>query len=240
MRARHTLPAILLVAALGACNESPTSLPSLETQPPVTTGSGGDDATSGDVSMEMQSGGTVTETGNGMYSVEIQVRVFIGQNPAEGETVNFTVVSGGGTVSPASAVSDADGYATTTLTYPPNIENTVDASGPSGIATRTTVATYVNYRGIIRSGGTNAFSGRAGAALAEPVVIEVVDAHGAPLPNEPVHIEVLDGSVSSTDLITDANGRAGVTWTLKAQIGLNRLKFTGTDLVPHYAHAVGG
>lgn len=240
MRARHTLPAILLVAALGACSDAPTSLPPIETQPPVSIGSGGNTSTSGTVSMEMQSGGTVTPVGNGMYSVEIQVRVFVGQNPAEGETVNFTVVSGGGSVSPASAVSDADGYATTTLTYPANIENTVDASGPSGVATRTTVATYVNYRGIIRSGGTNAFNGRAGAALAEPVVIEVVDAHGAPLPNEPVHVEVLDGSVSSTDLVTDAAGRASLTWTLKAQIGLNRLKFTGTDLVPHYAHAVGG
>ena len=47
------------------------------------------------------------------------------------------------------------------------------------------------------------------------------------------------GSVTPSDVVSDADGRASVVWTLRATKGLNRVKVTGTDLVPHYAHATG-
>lgn len=49
-------------------------------------------------------------------------------NPLSGVTVNFTVTSGGGSLSPASAVTGSNGQASTTLTLGPNLgTNTVQA-----------------------------------------------------------------------------------------------------------------
>lgn len=238
MSPRNVVSLALCAAVLAACAGDPTAPIIPDTQPPVTVGTK-TDASGGGTSMEMQTGNS-TQVGEGLFSTDIQVRVFAGQDPAPGVTVNFEVKSGGGSVSPLSVVSDADGWAVTTLTYPANVENVVDATGPNDLRTRTMIATYVSYFGLIRGVGTGLISGPAGKALPDPLVVEVVDRDGKPLPAQQLHFEALEGgSLSATDVVTDANGRASVVWTLRATHGLNRVKVTGTDLVPHYAHAVG-
>ncbi|MBF2066460.1 MAG: DUF4082 domain-containing protein [Calothrix sp. C42_A2020_038] len=93
---------------------------------------------------------TITKTGGdnqtgtvgAALSNPLVVKIENGGNPQAGVTVNFTVTAGGGSVSPASAVTDANGQASTILTLgaAPGavipITNTVNASVPSiGIVT---------------------------------------------------------------------------------------------------------
>lgn len=239
MLSRHILVAFVTISFAVACNDEPTSPPFPSEETPITVGSGTQNSQGG-TSMETQSSSSVTTLSNGWFSNTITARVFNGQNPSPGQTVTFTVISGGGSVSPATAITDADGVATTTLSYPPNIENVVDATGPNDLRTRTTIATYVNYAGIIRGVGTQQLTGAKGATLSEPVVVQVVDPNGEPLQGQRLRFELLDGgSVSPNEAVTDANGRASVSWTLRATFGLNRMKVTGENLVPHYVFAVG-
>lgn len=68
-------------------------------------------------------------------------------NPQSGVTVNFAVTNGGGTVAPASAVTNASGQASTTLTLgtTANVANTVDATASNiGSVTFTARGTIAN------------------------------------------------------------------------------------------------
>jgi hypothetical protein len=94
------------------------------------------------------SGDNQTGTAGTALANALVVKVDDGNgNPQSGVTVNFTVSSGGGSVSPTSAVTNANGEASTVLTLgaPPNgalipITNTVNATA-SGIGTVTFTAT---------------------------------------------------------------------------------------------------
>jgi Domain of unknown function (DUF4082) len=91
-------------------------------------------------------GDNQTGTSGTALSSPLAVKVENGGNPQSGVTVNFTVTAGGGSVSPATAVTDASGEATTTLTlgstpgavFP--ITNTVNATA-ADVGTVTFTAT---------------------------------------------------------------------------------------------------
>ena len=151
-----------------------------------------------------------------------------------GLPVTFAVTAGGGTLSAETAVTDADGRASTTLTLGRDpARNTVTATvgdlkpvifGATGLAIPTTLA------GI--SGGDQ--QAAAGTALSEPFVVEVRDQNNNPLEGAEVTFAVTagEGTLSAATATTDGNGRAATTLTLGRDPATVAVSVTADDLGP--------
>ena len=136
--------------------------------------------------------------------------------PLEGAQVTFAVTAGGGRLSATTDTPDADGRASTTLTLGPDPgRNTVVARvgdlkpvifSATGLAIPTAIS---------RISGDQQ-QGAAGAALADPLVVEVRDQNNDPLEGAAVSFTITagDGTLSAATATTDANGRAATTLTL--------------------------
>ncbi len=136
-----------------------------------------------------------------------------GNNPVEGVTVTFTVSTGGGTVSPASAVTGPDGRASTQWTFG-------TASGPHTViaaaAGRTTPFAGTALADVPDSMfiGEGPQFGTVGANVT--ISVGVADQYGNPAPSQAVTFTpgAGSGSVSPSPAISDAAGLASTTWTL--------------------------
>ncbi len=154
--------------------------------------------------------------------------------PMPGVSVAFTV-TGGGTVQAASAVTNAQGLAsstTWTLGALPGLNNltaTVSGRPPvvfSAIGTPRTPTTLVAVSATSQSGFT------AGAAVSP--VVQVKDETGAPQPGVTVAFAVTGGgTLQSASAVTGLDGRASPgTWTLGPAAGLNTVTATVANLGP--------
>jgi hypothetical protein len=78
---------------------------------------------------------------------------------------------------------------------------------------------------LLRYVSGDAQQGAPGATLPEPLVVQVVDDNGDPVPNETVMFTVRGGggSVAPAAVASDANGRAQTQWTLGPTAGLNTM-----------------
>lgn len=147
--------------------------------------------------------------------------------PAAGKRVTFRVSDGGGSVEPATAITDADGRARAswTLGNDPgrqtlfgSVEN-VDSALPitaeaDPVASNTRVAALVDR-----------LTARAGEQLPDSVAIRVSDSSGRVLSDVPVRWAVMDGgAVSDASTRTDSLGVASVRWTLATKTGTQRLR----------------
>lgn len=111
------------------------------------------------VNEPLSAGTLATVSGNGQVGVAgqtlpapIQVRVLGSDDqPLPGATVTFAVTTGGGTVSPASATSDANGLASTTWTLGKTAGNNV-LTVTAGTATMTVAASGTAARASTVSG----------------------------------------------------------------------------------------
>jgi hypothetical protein len=137
-------------------------------------------------------------------------------------TVNFEVTSGAGSVSPASATTDADGVARARWTL---------GSAEGAQALRATLAGSAATPAVA-FGATAAFGPEAALSVASgneqvtltgctplsPVMLKVVNGTGAPVPGASVYLSVTGGSgaLTSTRVTADAQGLARVPWTLGA------------------------
>ncbi|MBI9052290.1 MAG: DUF1566 domain-containing protein [Bacteroidales bacterium] len=65
--------------------------------------------------------------------------------------------------------------------------------------------------------------------LENPVIVLVKDQEGNVFAGETVKFAVSEGSVSAVSVVTDANGKANITWTLGASEGTQTLTVTGTS-----------
>ena len=150
-------------------------------------------------------------------------------SPFAGVSVTFTVTEGGGTLSATSVTTDIKGRAESTLTLGPNPgANTVTVS-VTGIQEQQTF-----YAEGIRT--PKAFwiisgfdqKGLIGEALPRPIVVEVRDQSGEPLPDVQVTFAVISGggTLSVTSVTTDSNGRAMSTLTLGPNPGTNSVEVT--------------
>lgn len=72
----------------------------------------------------------------------------------------------------------------------------------------------------------------AGRALAKPVVVQVADAHGNPVPGRSVVFTATAGTSSPARAVTDSTGRATVRWTLGRRAGAMSLvgKVAGSEV----------
>ena len=153
--------------------------------------------------------------------------------PFVGAVVTFAVTTGGGTIS-VTTTTDADGRAAITLTLgsapgPNTVEATVEGLEP-------VVFTAVGYaipHSLEKVSGDGQES-PAGEQLAEPFVISVLDAAGAPIAGTIVTFSVTTGggTLSDTTATTDADGRAATTLTLGSDPGTNTVEATVEGLEP--------
>lgn len=169
--------------------------------------------------------------------VEVVVRDRLNQ-PIAGISVTFIVV-GGGSVSPASATTGANGTAGVTWTMGPSA-----GSSQQVIATATGVGDLIFNATAVAgpaassavAAGNNQTAAKGGAVATAPRVI-VRDAFGNPVSGVQVQFSVTSGggSVTGAAQTTDANGVATVgSWTLGSAAGANTITatFPGTPVPP--------
>lgn len=159
--------------------------------------------------------------------------------PVPGVSVTFTVSSGAGTVAAASAVTGADGAASTawTLGTSAGTPQSVTAAAPgiAAVAFTALAVAAAPATGIVAAG--NGQTAGRGAAVAVPARVRVLDAFGNPVAGAGVLFTVTSGggSVAGPNQATDNFGFAQPTsWTLGPENGTNTLTatFPGTTLAP--------
>ena len=152
-----------------------------------------------------------------------------------GAVVTFSVTASGGTLSSTTTTTDANGRARSTLTLgsgPGTNTVAVTIAGLEPVAfTATATAIEQTPQSLTKVSGEGQ-AGQAGATLAAPFVVSVVDEDGAAIAGAVVTFSVTagGGTLSSTTATTDANGRARSTLTLGSQPGLNTVTATVAEL----------
>lgn len=209
---RH--PALLaVVAALAACGGEPSG-PAVRTPTAIAIVSGG---------------GQTTQAGVPLPSA-LTFRVSDQRGPIPGVPVRFTVEQGLGTVSPATAITGAEGQVTVTWTLGTTagalnvLRASVDGTTLNTSANATVTAAAAAALAVVSGGGQFAV---AGSPLPELPAVRVTDLFNNPVPNETVTFQVIQGGgvAAGTTAVTDAQGIARVGgWTLGGEGGLNALR----------------
>lgn len=153
----------------------------------------------------------------------LRVRAQTGGTADAGVTVSWSL-SGGGSLSQATTVTDANGEAEVTLTLGPAI-------GPVQVtATRTdsgSSATFTANAGadLLRVSGNNQ-SGALNSIADAPLVVALVTASSAGVPDQVISWRVLSGAavLAAPTSTTDATGSASITFRYGASAGPLRLE----------------
>ena len=157
-------------------------------------------------------------------------------NPAAGVQVDWTV-SGGGTISPTSGVSDADGLvaAERVLGATSGAQTTQAAAAGIAPVTFTSTAEPANPTVLVVVSG-NGQGGAIGAELPEALVVRLEDDNGNGVGGKPITFVVSTGggSVVPDNVVTDPNGLASTRWTLGSTVGQKTVTaiFSGVPPVP--------
>ncbi|HEX9110313.1 MAG TPA: Ig-like domain-containing protein [Terriglobales bacterium] len=162
-----------------------------------------------------------------------------------GVSVAFSDGGKGGSFNPPSAVTDSNGFASTTYTVPKKSGTytlTISAPNFSNLTTTETALPGAPVKIIAFGGGKQ--SATAGTVLANPIVAQVRDAFNNGVPGVTVNFSAGgNGSVSPTSFVTDKSGLArtsfqlptkagtfSVTASFTSSIGLKSIKFPETSL----------
>jgi hypothetical protein len=142
-------------------------------------------------------------------------------NPLADVAVAWQVVAGGGTVTPASAVTGADGVAVASWSLGPAVGagQQVRATTAQGTVDFGAVATLPGSGLVLQAESGSGQTGAAGSALAAPLVARVLLADGRPLQGVSVRWLPVAGTASPVQGVTDAAGRATAQWTLPEHAG---------------------
>ncbi|MCC7131097.1 MAG: Ig-like domain-containing protein [Gemmatimonadales bacterium] len=187
-------------------------------------------------SLAVISGNTQTGPIGGLLPAPLVVRVVDQQDePIAGAVVTFAVTAGGGTTSPGSDTTDADGYAQTTHRLGSEIGvQTVEASLP-GLApvAFTQNATSAPASKLTVDGGDTQ-TGRVGSQLTTQLTVKVTDAFGNPKAGIPVSFVVVTGggALNANVVLSDADGLSNVRWTLGTAAGTQSVSASAGALAP--------
>lgn len=146
-----------------------------------------------------------------------------GGNPVPGIEVSFTVVSGGGSLTVDSAITDANGRASTVLTLGNRTEAinrvAVLAGGVGSTEFTATGLADVPQEAQVLTGDGQMQP--VGTTLPIDLSVLVRDQFGNGVPGQDVNYAVLTGggSITPATVQTDANGVAQAQWTLGATLG---------------------
>jgi Tol biopolymer transport system component len=155
-------------------------------------------------------------------------------NPVSGTTVNFFVESGGGSLTGATATTNASGIASAGSWKLGNVAGpntlTAGAVGLSGTVTfSATGLTGPAALIAIANAASNNQSAQAGTAVAIPPSVKVTDAVGNAVAGASVTFAVASGggSITGTGATTNASGIATLgSWTLGSSAGSNTVSAT--------------
>ena len=147
-------------------------------------------------------------------------------NPISNVTISWSV-TGGGSVSLASTVTDANGQTSVTRTLGPTAgaQTTVATAALAGSPiTFTHTATAGSAARVVVVDG-NGQSAPAGTKLPKELVVQLLDDQNNPIPGRPVSwvVGIGGGSASPETSTTDGNGQARTEWTLGPNPGPNTL-----------------
>ena len=145
-----------------------------------------------------------------------------GDNGVAGLTVNFTVTTGGGTVSVAQATTGADGRASTVFTLGPTAgEQTVTAAAGGVGQTIFVAAGLPDVPDAAQVSGGDGQLQPVQTTLPIDLTVLVVDRFSNGILGEDVLFTVTSGggSVTPPSVATDANGEAKAQWTLGTTLG---------------------
>ncbi len=149
-----------------------------------------------------------------------------------GGIVTWAILSGGGSLSAPTSISDSLGNAQVTYTAG-TVAGTVTInagySGTSDIAfTATVVSSTPATIGIV-SGDLQ--SGPANTTLSLPLTVQVNDRYGNPSVGTPIVWSIVGGgTLSATNTATDAKGRAQVTVAAGATVGARTIKASSVNI----------
>ena len=163
-------------------------------------------------------------------------------NPVDGALVSWSVVSGGGTISPSQSVTGSDGVASATLRLG-SVVGLQHAKATLGAATPvdfTATAAAAPASQLIVVSGDNQ-TGIVKTALPAKIVIKTADAFGNVKTGIPVSFTVTagGGTVNSASGVSDSLGHVSVDWFLGPIAGTQRLTVTSTAIAPLTVQATG-
>ncbi len=156
-----------------------------------------------------------------LLPAQVVLRVYTADGkPMPQVPVSFAVTSGGGTVDPATAISDASGEVKAKWTIGPSLPiQTLTASAP-GVSPVTLGATAIVPTDLTIAQGQGQ-TGKASTALTTSILIRVTGGANVPIPNQTVTFSVTSGGGSFTPAtgVTNALGELSVKWTLGPALG---------------------
>jgi alpha-tubulin suppressor-like RCC1 family protein len=148
-------------------------------------------------------------------------------NAVAGATVNFAATAGSGTVSPTSAVSDANGLVSTTWTTPGVIgTRSLTATLASGSVVSVSLTTTPAASRVLTKLGTDPAPALAGSNLT-PITVLVADEFGNAIAGASVNFAALvpaGVTVTPTTALTDATGAAQATIRLGNVLGVDTVR----------------
>jgi adhesin/invasin len=149
-----------------------------------------------------------------------------------GVNVSFTITAGGGSVSPASRVTDVAGIAKTRRTLGPNAgTQTVNAAAGSLTPVQFSAVSQINGAVNIANNTTGPLTDTVGATKAESLVVLVTDQNATPVQGVAVTWASTGGSVSAASVPTSAVGLSKVQFTYGTGAGNQSATATVTGLV---------
>lgn len=176
------------------------------------------------------------QTGTVAEPLAEPLRVVVSEDgaPRSGTTVTWTA-AGGGTVSPTSVATGADGIASTQWTLGQAAgEQTAQAAvaGASGSPVSFTATVLAGPAAELEGSGGDNQSGDAGSELATALQVRASDAFGNPVAGVAVTWTVTegDGAINPPANATGAAGTAAATLTLGATPGINTVEAASAGL----------
>lgn len=186
------------------------------------------------VSLSVVQGSAQTAAAGTVLPIPIVLRV-IGsdRSPLAKVPVSFNVLAGGGSVDPATVISDANGEVKAKWTLGPSSQVQTIAGSTAGIDPVTLTAFGVLPSDMIIAQGNNQ-TGKPSAALPVQLVLRVVGSNNVPIPGQTVALAILGGggSLSPQSAVTNANGEVTIRWTLGPQSGLQTATATAGAVGP--------
>lgn len=157
-----------------------------------------------------------------------------------GIPVTFVLSDGGGSVTPASAISDARGEVTVKWTLGPLLPmQTLTASAPGVTPVRLQAQAILPSDLTIAQGNNQ--SAKAGAVLPNVIVVRVTGPGNVPMVGVPVAFQVTagGGAITPQTVVTNALGEATAKWTLGTVAGQNTAMVSNSTVTPVFLTATG-
>lgn len=187
-------------------------------------GGGGPPPTGGNTPPILTASGATSFSGAPGYPLDdsVAVRVTSSTGVALANTsVSFEVTGGGGSLSPATITTDAQGIAKTRWTLgaaegAQGIRAVLPGTPSAAAVAFSATASFGPEAALSLAGGADKQATAAGCGLLTPLAFKVVDANGAAVPNAPVYFTATGGGRVPVKVAADAQGIARVPWMLDA------------------------